>query len=110
MKTLVQATRADNARFFHDDVDAVPHHCVTQGLGTILDARHVVLIATGAGKAGAVAALVEGPVTSMCPASVLQLHRFATVVVDEAAAAELAMVDYYKQAFADLPDWQKLDI
>ncbi|MDR0283699.1 MAG: glucosamine-6-phosphate deaminase, partial [Propionibacteriaceae bacterium] len=80
MKTLTPQTRSDNARFFDDPAD-VPLHCVTQGLGTILDARHVVLVALGAGKADAVAAMVEGPVSAMCPASVLQLHEHATIVV-----------------------------
>ncbi len=64
MKTLTAQTRSDNARFFDDPAD-VPSHCVTQGLGTIMDARAVVLVATGAGKADAVAAMVEGPVSAM---------------------------------------------
>ena len=106
VKTLTERTRLDNQRFFAS-LDEVPTHCVTQGLGTILDARHLVLMATGAGKADAVAALVEGPVTSMCPASVLQLHRYATVVVDEEAAAGLTLTDYYKAIQASLLDWQR---
>lgn len=106
VKTLTSATRADNARFF--DAEEVPRHVVTQGLGTILDARHLVLVATGTGKAAPVAAAVEGPLTAMCPASVLQLHRHATVVVDEAAAAELRLADYYRDTFAGKPSWQGL--
>lgn len=86
--TLTEQTRRDNARFF-DGIDHVPRHVVTQGLGTISDARHLVLIATGAHKAAAIAAALEGPVSADCPASVLQLHPRVTVVVDEAAAAEL---------------------
>ena len=109
VKTLTAQTRQDNARFF-DSPDDVPIHCMTQGLGTILDARHVVLVATGAGKAAAVAAMVEGPITAMCPGSVLQLHEHATIVVDEAAAGQLAMADYYKTVYDNLPDWQKLDV
>ena len=62
---------------------------LTQGLGTILRARHLLLVATGAGKAEAVAAAVEGPLSASCPASVLQLHPHATVLLDEAAAARL---------------------
>ena len=108
VKTLSDGTRSDNARFF-PSIDDVPQRCITQGLGTILDARHVVLVATGAGKAPAVAAMVEGPVTSMVPASVLQLHRFATIVVDEAAATGLSMADYFRTAYSELPDWQRLD-
>ena len=84
IKTLTEATRADNARFF-STVDDVPHHVVTQGLATIGDARHLLLVATGAAKAAPIARAVEGPLTAMCPASVLQLHPHATVVVDEAA-------------------------
>ena len=89
IKTLTEATRADNARFF-STLDDVPHHVVTQGLATIGEARHLLLVATGAAKAAPIARAVEGPLTAMCPASVLQLHPHATVVVDEAAAAGLA--------------------
>jgi len=109
VKTLSAKTLADNARFFTDD-ETVPTHCITQGIGTILDAHHTVLVATGAHKAPAIAAIVEGPLTSMWPGSALQLHRYATVVVDEAAAEQLTMADYYKRVFDGLPDWQKLDV
>ncbi|MFI7494163.1 glucosamine-6-phosphate deaminase [Kocuria sp. M4R2S49] len=95
IKALSARTRADNARFF-DDPDDVPTHCVTQGLGTILDARRVLLVVQGERKAAAVAAAVEGPVSAMCPASVLQFHRAVTVVADEAAASRLALTDYYR--------------
>ncbi|GGG58278.1 glucosamine-6-phosphate deaminase [Kocuria dechangensis] len=95
VKALSAQTRTDNARFFADD-EEVPTHCVTQGLGTILEARQVVLVAQGERKASAVAAAVEGPVSSMCPASVLQFHRRATVVLDEPAAGGLALGDYYR--------------
>jgi glucosamine-6-phosphate deaminase len=107
VKTLTDATRGDNARFFAA-LDEVPRHVVTQGLATILSARHLVLIATGSGKAAPVAAAVEGPITAFCPASVLQLHPHATVVVDEAAAADLRLADYYREAYANKPDWQGL--
>lgn len=99
VKTLAEQTRRDNARFF-DGPDEVPHHVITQGLGTIGRAGAAVLIATGTHKAGAVAAAVEGPLSARCPASVLQLHPRATVVVDEAAAADLRLVDYYGQVRA----------
>jgi glucosamine-6-phosphate deaminase len=107
VKTLTTATRADNARFFASP-DEVPHHVVTQGLGTIIDARHVLLVATGAPKAEPIARAVEGPLAAVCPASVLQLHPHATVVVDEAAAAGLQFADYYRQAYAGKPSWQQL--
>lgn len=93
-KTLSPQTRADNARFF-DSIDAVPKHCLTQGIGTVLDARKVILVAQGAGKADAIAAMIEGPLTSMCPASALQLHRDATVIIDREAASKLQLTEYY---------------
>ena len=104
-KTLTAQTRQDNARFF-DSIDDVPHHVITQGLGTIGEAGQLVLLATGSGKAAAVAAAVEGPLSASCPASVLQLHPHATVIVDEAAAAELELADYYRYVVANKPDWQ----
>lgn len=105
-KTLTQQTRVDNARFFDGDVEAVPRHVLTQGIGTILEARHLVLIATGANKASAVAHLVEGPLTAMCPASALQLHPKVTVLIDEDAASQLSLQEYYRSAYKHKPDWQ----
>lgn len=107
VKTLIEQTRADNARFF-DSVDEVPTHCITQGLGTILSARHLFLLAFGEAKAAAVAGAAEGPVTSSLPGSAIQLHPHVTVVVDEAAAARLAHADYYRYAYAHKPAWQGL--
>jgi glucosamine-6-phosphate deaminase len=106
VKTLTEQTRRDNARFF-TSADEVPRHVITQGLGTICDARHLVLIATGNHKAEAVAAAVEGPLTASCPASVLQLHPHVTVVVDEAAAAHLKNTDFYRYALKYKPAQQK---
>lgn len=108
IKTLTDTTRSDNARFFEDDEYDVPRHVVTQGLGTILEARHLVMIATGEGKAEPIARAVEGPLAAMCPASVLQLHPHATVVIDEAAATGLQLADYYREAYAHKPGWQPL--
>ena len=108
IKTLAPTTRADNARFF-ESPDDVPTHCLTQGLATILDARQLVLVAQGEAKAEAVARMVEGPVSSMCPGSALQLHPDATVVVDEAAASRLELADYYRYTYDHLPDWQRYD-
>jgi len=107
VKTLAETTRRDNARFF-PSFDDVPRHVVTQGLATVLDARHAVLVATGDAKAAPVVCAVEGPLTSMCPASVLQLHPHATVVVDEAAASRLELGEYYRSVQADKPRWQVL--
>lgn len=106
VKTLAQSTREDNARFF-DSIDQVPLHCLTQGLGTILDAEQVVLVAQGEGKAKAVAAMVEGPVTAMCPGSVLQMHPKASIVVDEAAATELKGREFYNWIYDHKPAWQR---
>src|SRR5690606_2572488 len=107
VKTLLEQTRHDNARFF-DSVDDVPMHCITQGLGTILRARHLMLLAFGENKADAVAGAVEGPVTASCPGSAIQLHPHATVVIDEAAASRLEHADYYRYAYANKPEWQGL--
>jgi len=107
VKTLTKQTREDNARFF-DSVDDVPLHCITQGLGTILRARHLVLLAFGESKADAVAGAVEGPLSASLPGSAIQLHPHATVVVDEAAASRLARADYYRYTFANKPAWQRL--
>lgn len=106
IKTLTEQTLLDNARFFDGDVDAVPRHCITQGLGTILEARHVVLIATGGGKAEAVHQLVEGPVSARWPATVLQLHPHATVLLDEPASAGLELDSYYRFVEENRPAWQ----
>ncbi|MCL2515559.1 MAG: glucosamine-6-phosphate deaminase [Microbacteriaceae bacterium] len=106
IKTLTPKTREDNARFF-DSPEQVPTHCVTQGLGTILRAGRLVLVAQGAGKADAIAAAVEGPVSASCPASVLQLHEHATVVLDEAAASRLHNAEYYRYTWTNKPEWQR---
>jgi len=106
IKTLTRQTRLDNARFFGDDINAVPTHCLTQGLGTIMDARHVVLVATGRSKAEAIHQLAEGGVSALWPASVLQHHPHATVFVDDAAAHRLQLADYYRETYRSKPDWQ----
>lgn len=108
IKTLTRQTREDNARFFGGSVDDVPRHCLTQGLATIMSARHLVLLASGRAKAEAVHQLVEGPVSAMWPATIMQLHPHATVLVDDAAASRLQLADYYRQTYADKPDWQGL--
>ena len=107
VKTLTEQTRADNARFFASP-DEVPMHCITQGLGTILEAGQLVLLAFGRSKAAALAAAVEGPVSASVPGSAIQLHPHVTVVVDEDAAAELTRADYYRYAYANKPAWQGL--
>ena len=108
LKTLTEQTRADNARFFAGDINAVPHHCLTQGLGTIVQARHIVLIATGRAKADAVHQLVEGPVSAMWPATILQHHPHVTVLIDNSAASRLQLGDYFRSTYAAKPAWQGL--
>lgn len=106
IKTLTRQTRVDNARFFGGDVEAVPTHCLTQGLATIMSARHVVLVATGTGKAEAVHHLVEGAVSAMWPGTVLQHHPHVTVLLDGAAASRLRLADYYRETYRGKPAWQ----
>jgi len=106
IKTLTRQTRMDNARFFDGEVDSVPTHCLTQGLATIMEARHLILVATGRGKAEAVHQLVEGPVSALWPATILQLHPHVTVLLDEAAARRLQLVDYYRETYRSKPEWQ----
>ena len=107
IKTLTQQTVQDNARFFDGDESKVPHHCITMGIGTIMDARMNLMLAFGAGKAEAVAATVEGPVCAMMPASILQHHPVAKVFIDEAAASALKLSAYYRWIYAGKPEWQR---
>jgi glucosamine-6-phosphate deaminase len=106
IKTLTRQTRIDNARFFGDDVESVPTHCLTQGLATIMEARHVILVATGRSKAEAVHHLVEGGVSALWPATILQHHPHVTVLLDDAAARRLQLVDYYRETQLSKPVWQ----
>ncbi|MDR6507651.1 glucosamine-6-phosphate deaminase [Arthrobacter oryzae] len=96
VKTLTRTTREDNARFFADG--QVPRLCLTEGLGTIRDAKLAVLVAMGENKAEAVRLMVEGPVSANCPASVLQMHRHAIIILDPQAAAQLSSLEYYREA------------
>jgi glucosamine-6-phosphate deaminase len=102
LKTLSKQTIDDNARFFEHRED-VPVYAITMGVGTILEAKKLVLVASGKAKAKAIAGAIEGPVTSMVTASAIQLHRDAIVIVDEPAAADLTMRDYYDFIYAAKP-------
>lgn len=106
IKTLTQTTRRDNARFF-DDPDDVPKHCITMGVGTILESRTIVMLAFGAQKASVIGRAVEGPLSAMVPASAMQIHPTVKVFLDEAAAAQLTRRDYYDWVYANKPDWQR---
>jgi glucosamine-6-phosphate deaminase len=88
IKTLTEKTVRDNARFFEEG-EAVPHQAITMGVGTIMDAETVLLLASGERKAQAIRDALEGPVTGMCPATVVQMHRFAHILLDGEAASKL---------------------
>jgi glucosamine-6-phosphate deaminase len=94
IKTLTADTRRVNARYFEKAEDT-PRYALTMGVGSILASRHALLLATGSAKAQAVAAMIEGPVSARCPASALQFHPRATIVLDRDAAARLELTDYY---------------
>lgn len=95
VKTLTPDTVEANKRFFKTD-EFQPNLAITMGIGTIMEARHILLLATGEGKADAIREAVEGPVAARCPASILQMHPRATLVLDRAAAKGLKDVDFYE--------------
>jgi glucosamine-6-phosphate deaminase len=90
IKTLTGTTREANARFFKN-ADEVPKYAITMGVGTIMDAKQLLLLASGEGKADAIVATCEGPITAKWPATIVQMHRYAFVIVDKAAASKLTM-------------------
>ena len=94
LKTLDEQTVKDNSRFFNSEKD-VRRYVLTMGIGTIMEARKIVLLVSGENKASILQKVVEGPVTSMVPASALQLHPNAVLIADEPAASKLARKDYY---------------
>lgn len=105
IKTLTKETRQANA--IHFENASVPHHVVTMGVRTIMEAREIDLLAFGDAKAAALAAAAEGPVTASVPASILQLHPVARIFADEAAASRLDRADYYRRVYDHKPDWQR---
>ena len=107
IKTLTPQTRQDNARFFASEAE-VPNHVITMGIGTIMEARQNLMLAFGANKAQAIAEAVEGPITSLNPASILQMHPDAKVFLDADAAAQLKRSEYYRWVYDNKPDWQHL--
>ena len=86
---LAESTIKDNARFFDNDQKKVPTQAVTQGIGTIMKAKNILLIANGANKAQAIKDMIEGPVDVKCPASILQKHQNVIVIIDKEAASKL---------------------
>jgi glucosamine-6-phosphate deaminase len=100
LKTLTKQTIDDNARFF-DDPEQVPRFAITMGVGTILEAKEILLLASGASKADIVAHALEGPITAQVSASALQMHRHVTVIVDAEAGSKLKRADYYRWVFQE---------
>src|SRR6266704_5858907 len=105
VKALTPLTLKQNAAAFGGE-EKVPRRAITMGVGTIIEARRCLLLATGESKAQVIAQAVEGPITSMVTASALQLHPRCTVVVDEAAAGKLKEKDYYRWIFENEPEWE----
>jgi glucosamine-6-phosphate deaminase len=104
-KALTPVTIAQNSPLF-DPPESMPKQAMTMGVGTILDAKRIIMLVTGEEKADILAKAVEGPVTSMISASALQLHPKCTVIVDEAAASKLVEKEYYRWIFDNDPEWQ----
>ncbi len=102
MKTLTEETIEDNARFF-ESIDDVPRYAITMGVGTIMEARHCLLVCNGEKKAETIAKAIEGPVTADITASALQMHPQATFILDEPAATKLKRYDYYKWIYDNKP-------
>jgi glucosamine-6-phosphate deaminase len=106
-KALTPATIRQNAVLFQGGTKSVPRRALTMGVGTILDASHILTLVTGSEKAAILAKAVEGPITSMVTASALQLHADCKVIVDEAAAKRLRGRAYYRWIFQNEPEWQE---
>lgn len=105
-KSLTPMTIAQNSPLFKKPED-MPRRALTMGIGTILEARELLLLVTGKSKAEVLAKAVEGPITSMISATAIQLHEKCTVIVDEAAANHLQAKDYYHWIFESEPEWEE---
>lgn len=103
IKTLAEETRASNSRFFENDITKVPKYALTVGVGTVMDAREVLIIAYGHNKARALMHVIEEGINHMWTVSALQQHRRATILCDEDATEELKVrtVKYFKMMEAD---------
>ena len=106
-KALTRSTLEANAEMFGGDPARVPRRAITMGVGTILDSKRCILLATGREKAEVLARAVEGPITAMISGSAMQLHPHCTVVAAEDAAADLNEVDYYRWLFDNEPEWEE---
>src|SRR3569833_3798893 len=107
IKTLTEKTRRVNARFFERQ-SLVPHHVITMVIGSILEAQTCLLLAFGSKNSRALAAAVEGPITSMNPASILQMHPQVKVCVDRAAASRFKHANYYRAVDRQKPEWERI--
>jgi glucosamine-6-phosphate deaminase len=107
VKTLTDATRAANARFFGGNIEQVPKAALTVGVGTVMDAGELLIAASGRNKARALRDAVEGGVSHCCPLSCIQNHPRAVVICDEAAAGELeaGTVDYFSALEKENLEW-----
>ena len=106
IKALTPTTLKQNAVPFGGE-EHMPRRAITMGVGTILESRRCLLLATGESKAEVIAKAVEGPISSMISATALQLHSRSTVIEDEAAAGKLVEKDYYRWIFANEPEWEE---
>ncbi|MCF7792240.1 MAG: glucosamine-6-phosphate deaminase [Victivallales bacterium] len=105
-KALTPVTIEQNSSLF-DNPEEMPKQAITMGVGTILAAKRIILLATGKEKADIIAKAVEGPITSMISATALQLHQSCVIIVDEEAASELKEKGYYRWIFKNEPEWKK---
>ncbi len=108
IRILSEQTLRDNSALF-GSFEKMPHHAITMGVGTILEARRLLLLAFGPAKVRATMAMIEGPLAAICPASALQLHPRATIVLDEAAAAGLQSAEHYRWIDRHKLDWQRYE-
>lgn len=106
VKALTPETVAQNAPLF-DPPRSMPRRAITMGVGTILESRRCLMLATGEEKSAMLARAVEGPITAMVSATALQLHARCTVIVDEAAASKLTQTEYYRWIFDNEPEWDE---
>jgi glucosamine-6-phosphate deaminase len=96
LKVLSEETIHDNRKFFSSEVE-IPQCAITMGIGTILESKRILLLASGSPKAAAIAKAIEGPLTASVTASALQLHSDVTFIVDREAGAELKQQEYYRR-------------
>lgn len=106
IKTLTEDTRIANSRFFEGDINKVPKTALTVGIGTITDAKEVVIVMSGFAKAQALQHAVEEPISQMWPVTILQMHKKAVIVADESSTDQLKVgtVRYFKDIESRIPD------